>query len=149
MQGWYRWCHDQTGFMRKLTNILEAHRLETNGASVITSQQLIRFVRQQGEARSSSTREGSLLSGEVPPQKKQKQKNTTTSVRPDILLWSTSVRAVMSGNRGCLEKYTELVGGCSLVGGGRSPILSFQRIISCGRLSETWQRRQNKGTSGS
>eukprot|EP00064_Thunnus_orientalis_P005499 superscaffoldBa00000541_g5513 len=123
--------------MRKLAEILEACRLEANRASLVTSQQLIQFVRQGADTQSSSMREWSLLStrgewnmrADLNHQLKFPQEITTTSLRPDIMLWSTFTRMVImaeltfpweEGMEAAFErkkeKYTELAAVCSQVG---------------------------------
>ncbi|KAJ8368703.1 hypothetical protein SKAU_G00087310 [Synaphobranchus kaupii] len=100
-QGRYGWRHDRV--LRKLAKILEACRLEANRASPVTSQWLIQFIRQGGEAQGSSMREWSLLSpggewnmrADLDRQLKFPQEITTTSLRPYIVLWSSSIRTVI------------------------------------------------------
>ncbi len=59
-QGHYVWRHDQ--ILHMLAEVIEARRLEVNRASLATFHGLIQFVRQGGEALSSTNKQWYLLS---------------------------------------------------------------------------------------
>lgn len=97
----YRWRHDRV--LRKLAGIVEVHRLKANKTSRACSQQRIQFIRQRVGVQNTSQREWSILA----PGSKWKMRVdlnwqlqlpheiTVTSLRPDIVLWSTSTRAMI------------------------------------------------------
>ncbi|KAJ8334019.1 hypothetical protein SKAU_G00413380 [Synaphobranchus kaupii] len=97
----YRWRHDQV--LRKLAEVLEARRLEVNKTSSSTSQLRIHFVRQGAEAQNINQNEWSALTPgcewnmrvDLDQQFKFPVEIATTSLRPDIVLWSTSSRTVI------------------------------------------------------
>lgn len=76
--------------MRKLTEVLEARRLEASKSQVGTSQQLIHFVGQGVRADNINIRCDWNLRVELDWQFKFPTEITTTSLLPDIILWSTS-----------------------------------------------------------
>eukprot|EP00064_Thunnus_orientalis_P000438 superscaffoldBa00000022_g439 len=162
-----------------LAEIQDARRLEANRANPVTSQWLIQFVRQGGEAKSSSMREWSLLSprgegnmrGDLDHQLKFPQEITTTSLWPEIMLWSTSTRTVImaeltvqreEGREAAFkrkkEKYTELEAVCSQAGWRvfTNPVevgcrgytgTSSQWFLKSLEITGS-KLRQNKGASG-
>nr|XP_061825268.1 uncharacterized protein LOC133612115 [Nerophis lumbriciformis] len=134
-QGRYGWRHDRV--LRKLAEILEARRVEANGASPGTAQRLIKFVKQGGQPQSSSKSIQSLLSvggewnmkADLDRQLKFPQEITTTLLRPDIVLWSTSTKTVImveltvpweEGMEAAFERkrdeYLELASECAQAG---------------------------------
>ncbi|KAL1266945.1 hypothetical protein QQF64_002620 [Cirrhinus molitorella] len=90
-QSRYGWRHDRV--LTKLAEVIEARRLEVNKATTITSDRPVRFVKQGGEALSSSVRERSLLSSgsewnlrtDLGRQLKFPQQIAITSLRPDMI----------------------------------------------------------------
>ncbi|XP_016140413.1 uncharacterized protein [Sinocyclocheilus grahami] len=100
-QGRYGWRHDQV--LWKLAEVIETRRLKASRARPVTSHGLIQFVRQGGEVLSSTTKEWSLLSpggnwelrADIDHQLKFPQQITITSLRPDIVLWSTIIKTVI------------------------------------------------------
>lgn len=134
-QGRYRWRHDKV--LRKLAEAIETRRLEANHASLPTSRPLIQFIRQGGEALSSSARESSLLTSggewafraDLDRQLKFPQDITLTSLRPDTVIWSTITKTVImaeltvpweDGLEAAFErkkeKYAELAAACAQAG---------------------------------
>ncbi|KAK0153977.1 hypothetical protein N1851_003944 [Merluccius polli] len=101
-QGWYRWRHNQV--LWKLAEVLEARRLEAAKDHSSTARKLINFVGQGAGAQNITQRERrSLLTPgcdwnlrvDLDRQLKFPPEITTTSLRPDIILWSPSVKAVI------------------------------------------------------
>ncbi|RXN24825.1 hypothetical protein ROHU_021965 [Labeo rohita] len=134
-QGRYRWRHDRV--LRKLAEVIEGRRLEVNKASSLTSDQPVQFVREGGEALCSIIRERSLLSpgGEwdlrvdISHQLKFPQQIAITSLRPDIVIWSTTTKSVImaeltvpweDGIEAAFErkkeKYADLAAACTQAG---------------------------------
>ena len=132
LQGRYGWRHDRV--LRKLAEILEERRTEANGSSPGTALQSIKFVKQGGKPQNSSNNPQSLLSAgaqwnmrsDLDCQLKFPQEITITSLRPDIVLWSTATKTVIMAELTVLweegmeaaferkrDKYSELASECS------------------------------------
>ena len=134
-QGRYGWRHDRV--LRELAEILEERRTEANRASPGTSQRTVQFVKQGGKPQNTSKNPQSLLAAgcewnmraDLDRQLKFPQEITATSLRPDIVLWSTSTKTVImveltvpweEGMEAAFErkrdKYSELANECSEAG---------------------------------
>ncbi|KAL0161471.1 hypothetical protein M9458_045196, partial [Cirrhinus mrigala] len=131
-QGRYWWRHDRV--LRKLAEVIEGRRLKVNKVSSPTPDQPVQFVRQGGEALYSIIRQRSLLSpgGEwdlrvdISHQLKFPQQTAITSLRPDIVIWSTTTKTVImaeltvpweDGMEAAFErkkeKYADLAAACT------------------------------------
>ncbi|CAJ1057875.1 hypothetical protein ROHU_025510 [Xyrichtys novacula] len=94
----YRWRHDQV--LTKLARVLDSCRLDANKQPT-ARQSSIRFVR-QGEDKGDTSRQGprSVLSQARDWSMRQNSYSspreiTTTSLRPDIMLWSAAAKSAM------------------------------------------------------
>ncbi|XP_039682120.1 uncharacterized protein LOC120575395 [Perca fluviatilis] len=101
-QGRYRWCHDRV--LRRLEEILEVCRAETAREPLaLTSGWPIYFVREGGGASNITQPQRSALAGscewnlrvDLDRQLRFPTGITTTNLRPDIILWSATARAVI------------------------------------------------------
>ncbi|XP_061749210.1 uncharacterized protein LOC133547614 isoform X2 [Nerophis ophidion] len=100
-QGRFRWRHDQV--LMKLAEILESSRREAN-SQPIAKQHSVMFVR-PGEGKGDTSRRGprSVLSlardwsmrADIGKQLQFPREITTTSLRPDIVLWSAVTKSAM------------------------------------------------------
>lgn len=153
IQGHYIWRHDQV--LCKLAEVLEARTLERT-----------HFVRQGGEGQSSSLKEWSLLSqgeewsmaADLAHQLRFWVEITATSLRPDIILWSTPVKTVImvkltvpweedgleAAFKRKKERYTELAAACSQAGWRA---LTFLVEIGCSDVASTQQLLKSQGTT--
>lgn len=134
-QGRYRWRHDRV--LRKLVEILEARRLEVNKASPVPSQGRIHFVRQGDQVQSTISKAWSLLTpgaewalmADLDQQLRFPREITLTSLRPDIIFWSSHTKTVImveltvpweEGMEAAFERkkerYAELAIACSEAG---------------------------------
>ncbi|KAJ8381264.1 hypothetical protein SKAU_G00020420 [Synaphobranchus kaupii] len=98
-QGRYRWRHDQV--LRKLAEVLEGRRQESRGCPPPLEHH-IHFVREGGGRRSTKPRETPRLFSsdqewnmrvDLGRQLQFPGEITTTSIRPDIVVWSTKAKA--------------------------------------------------------
>ncbi len=132
---WYRWRHDRV--LQRLAEVVEACRLEANKTSSSSIQPRVHFVRQGAEARNITQQEWSVLTPgcewsmkvDLDQQLKFPHEVATTSLRPDIVLWSISARTVImaeltvpweEGMEAAFErkkeKYSELSAACTEAG---------------------------------
>ena len=134
-QGRYGWRHDQV--LQKLAEVLEERRLEVNRARTSTTKQQISFIRQGGKTGNIIQREWSVLKHgcewqmrvDLKPQLKFPPEITTTSLRPDIVLWSIPAKTVIMAELTVpweenmeaaferkKDKYSELAAACREAG---------------------------------
>ncbi|XP_060789308.1 uncharacterized protein LOC132894068 [Neoarius graeffei] len=135
-QGRYRWRHDLV--LRKLAEVLEVRRMEAAKDPPSKTRTLICFIGQGAGAPNISQRERSplLTPGcdwnlrvDLDQQLKFPPEITTTSLRPDVVLWSPAVKTVIlpeltipweGGMEAAFErkrdKYTEPVAECREAG---------------------------------
>ena len=108
-QGWLRWRHDQV--LRKLAEVLEKSRQDENNQSPSESQCRIHFLRQGKPAMHTTKRPtaklltpGAVWKMEVDlgRQLQFPQEICSTTLRPDVVLWSAAVRSAMLGFVFCL-----------------------------------------------
>lgn len=100
-QGRFRWQHDRV--LRKLAEILEARKQEVNRNNPPTAPKWIQFTRPGTKAQRCTKTERSLLSlggewqlaADLDRQLKFPAEITMTALRPDIVLWSASAKAVI------------------------------------------------------